>query len=993
MTRTSTPRRTQVPAIPEIDRSAEGIDRSLRAIKENLEVGYGRRGDPLDRFATLRDLRDGGIAGVAVDGRGGAIVTGPSGPGTGAPLPDGPTRPDYGDNDYTAPPKPQNVRARGMPPDTNPAMPPGQSSMGVVMVTWDSPGYGNHYYAEVYRMKRGDFPQDGQGNPLFAFANHGMNGNYAHGVDRGDGQINQIVTGFGVFAGIATGTIFVDTGLPELPTGGNELDQALNPGQYFYWVRFVSRAMVPGPLSDRSGAVLSINPARVLDAMTRNVTNTEIFRNLRGWLALGSPEASSGASILEYVEQEISDNLISNVWSVRMANRVDGMVWAAGFGLSLDTRRNDDGDWESLSTFLVNANQFAIMGPNTLGAGSIITHWQTLDSQRIRLTLSTSAHGFVAPFPGDPSPRQRAILMIPSGDIRTENPSDPDNPFITSIPYSPWAGAELEVVEVQGTIVTLTSDIDDRQPQNTNLPSFVGAPFGALQPQWQCALMPGSNIPFIVDTVRNVVGIRGRLIVDGLVRATEGEFNTLTANTAFIRTVQAEVVNANVVIGQRIIAGTPGQGPITPAQYNGISNYVIEMNNPAVSPFPLRFWKPSTGHTVFSVNQNADLFVGGHLTVGGNAVIANEAPLNTLNTLFSTGGPDGQGSSWAMWIGSKLAYGSAGQGRREDNGIMWVKSNGRAGMNADFFLGNNAMSLPALAAGNQSGSGFTETNNGPRATSMVLSAVTSNALRVRPLRNGQAALTMVQVSGICMRFRDGPGGSADGRSKRFRFKVQLVGSPGASFGTVVQDIEMDDYSPETWDYNLMGVVQVPAGDYYVRLDLVNVEPSKGEVSILQGWNAVAMQLTAGGGLSGDGVNSQYAAPAALPPLEIRGPDAEPNMILATEAIPAGRFVHVYIDKGAPGVRLADAVVGYAATGYVLEPAELGQFVEVHTDGQNTRLSGLTAGEVYALGTSGQVVTLASAPTAGSGHLLQRLGTAIGGTAMDVEIQPATERSA
>src|SRR5690606_20719189 len=113
-----------------------------------------------------------------------------------------------------------------------------------------------------------------------------------------------------------------------------------------------------------------------------------------------------------------------------------------------------------------------------------------------------------------------------------------------------------------------------------------------------------------------------------LVRGTTGEFNTLTANTAFIQKLQAEVVNANVVIAQRIIAGTTGYapGPITTSQYNTISNYILELNNPSgtASQFPLRFWKPGSGasSTVFSLSNQGNMFVGGHMSVGGSGVIS-----------------------------------------------------------------------------------------------------------------------------------------------------------------------------------------------------------------------------------------------------------------------------------------------------------------------------------------------------------------------------------
>lgn len=994
MSAKSTPRRTVVPAIPEIGQGGQdAIARALSAIKEAVEVGHGRRGDPQDRFATLRDLQDAGLARVVIDGRGGggAVLAPPAGPGTGAPLPTGPTRPNYGDGDFTPPPKPRNVRARGLPPDIN-VDPDSATSEGVVMVTWDPPEYGNHFYTEVYRMPRGATPQDGTGAPVLVLASNGFNPAYAYGVDNGSGSPNVFNGGFAVLPGTADGTIFVDDGLPELPEtlpGGDPVDAALNPGRYYYWVRFVSRAMVPGPLSDRAEGQLSINPARVLDAMTTRVTNTALFRNLRGWLALGSPEASSGASILEYIDNQIGEGAITSLWSLRMAQRVDGLVFTAGFGLGLETVRDANGDWRSLSTFLVNANQFAIMGANTLGGGSIITSWQTLDNQRLRFVLASAAHGFTVPDPTSTDPRQRATLMIPSGDIRTENPDDPDNPIITPIPYSQFAGIEVEVTAVNGNVVEVTSEIDLRQPRNPNtFPGFASAPSLSVPPEWQMALMPGTNIPFIVDTLRNVVGIRGSLIVDGLVRGVTGEFNNLIANTAFVRQLQAEVVNANVVIGQRIIAGTPGRGPIDAITYNGISNYIVELNNPVTNQFPLRFWKPSTGHTVFSLDNQANLFVGGHLSVAGSGVINGGGTAGT-DVIFSTGGDGADtgipglplGTKYALWIGQRQHYGQRGELRNEANGTFWVKSNGRAGFNADFFLGNNALALPSFTDEQGPGSPITLIpGRGRRATNLVESA-TSSGVRILALRNGQAAKTLVTVSGNLYKT------NTVGTEKRFSIRIGMAGSPG---GPIIEELglfEWDDYSPNSAPFNMSAVCNLPAGVYYVKLEVSNyTDTSSEKMSIAEGWVAVAMQLSA----TGSTVPPANDAPALLPGLAMETPmDQFVNDDGAPEAavfIPAGSFVNVYDDGGVPRVRLADASLDRRADGFVLASAELGERVAVLARGVNDRIAGLTAGTEYALShtTPGGLVALASASTT-SGHIRQVVGVALGPTALQVRI--------
>lgn len=54
---------TRVPNIPAIGDASnpDQVKRSLDALREAMEVGYGRRGEKLDRFVTLRELEGAGI--------------------------------------------------------------------------------------------------------------------------------------------------------------------------------------------------------------------------------------------------------------------------------------------------------------------------------------------------------------------------------------------------------------------------------------------------------------------------------------------------------------------------------------------------------------------------------------------------------------------------------------------------------------------------------------------------------------------------------------------------------------------------------------------------------------------------------------------------------------------------------------------------------------------------------------------------------------------
>jgi len=135
-------RKTESPAIP------EGGEDAIQAIKEGLEIGLGRRGNQLERFVTFRDLVDGGFS---VEGGAGKLrITGigdGDGDGGGGLFPGDPGGDvEIGDDDLTKPPRPVNVRARGL-------------SLDSIGVSWGPPGYNNHYYAEVFASRHDNWSQ------------------------------------------------------------------------------------------------------------------------------------------------------------------------------------------------------------------------------------------------------------------------------------------------------------------------------------------------------------------------------------------------------------------------------------------------------------------------------------------------------------------------------------------------------------------------------------------------------------------------------------------------------------------------------------------------------------------------------------------------------------------------------------------------------------------------------------------------------------------
>jgi hypothetical protein len=1006
----SSPRKTVVPAIPAVtNANPKEVTQALTALKEATEVGFGRRGDPLDRFVTVRDLKEGGLARVNIASGVAALAPpddgGSGGGDDGADLFD-PGDPDFGQNDYTPPPAPTNVQVHHIAPSG-------------LMVTWNPPDYSNHAYAEVFRK-----PEAGrtlQGDPIPPTFNLGLlpNPNKPVGPDNMHPD----------FAGRADGTIFTDADLARLDAAGvDPLGEALEPTTYYYWVRFVSTAQVPGPYAPVNGASgqLSIDPALVLGLLITNVTNTPLYRELVGqyfntnsfdpimqaggvtnyiasldnvlhgeinqqliriigvsdvnpgtptliqrlsnvegiaaadhanllelnawqaaltqaaartdtlstiivsyfrdsqfayfsvgtdvsgqlsqgdtftitgtgqlapanghtvtvdhiqsgnlifvaitpdnngflpllptaifncgsiaWSTPGAgfidfvasvydniwvsvdPETVLGqrlqtidghiADLIANVQQLVSvqaniDGTLEAMWSVQMREVTQsGLVYAAGFGLGLSTELNEDGTFSTTSTFLVNANQFAVMG--TGAGGAIITDFVS-SGANATVTLQTANHGIRV---GDDPNHPNTVVFAITDTFGQEN--------LNPLAALGIAGMECQVVSVSGANVTV---------HRTDNGSFSGVYHG-LAP-YKNALMPAPSIPFIIDTTHNVVGIRGKLVVDGLVRATEADFDVLTAQTAFIQQLQAEVVNANVVIAQRLIAGAAGSGAITPGQYQAISNYIIELNNPVTSNFPLRYWKPSnpdpTTNTAFAVDRLGNLFVGGNLSVGGDGVIATDG-----TNVTSIGGDGAPGSGrFAMWIGPRANYGTHGEGRTEANGAFWVRDDAqRAGFNGDLFLGDSGLILPVLTGPNTQGANLVGVGGeNPRADSIVQTVVSSQRINVKPSRSGGPSKVLVIVSGTVA--TQSTGGNDH---KGYLFKATLAGSNASlgyddTSGALIQETVVDDFAPECWPFTLMGVVTVPAGQYWVRLNMKTT--AQAPFSIIKNWNVLAMHV-------------------------------------------------------------------------------------------------------------------------------------------------------
>ena len=308
---------------------------SQQELKESLEIGLRRRGDPLDGWVTYRDLDRAGL----IDGRGvgrGAVIVRPGRSVAGddgvSPIPP----PDFGENDLTRPPAPENVRARGL----------SNTSIGVA---WNPPGYNNHAYSEIFAsfqplwsVVAESFNPDapvGPGNQTQFLMGRASDTSFLHsnlGATIPDIRISGEIVGFsrdpaifvflsgdltglfsvddrvylrseetwngngaeGVIAGINFDvnndrTIVALVGAPEFddpPAGAelvaildeDELDEALSPRKIYYWVRFVSTARVAGPVQSQEGipGQVMLDSREIMNILTGRIRSSQLANDL-----------------------------------------------------------------------------------------------------------------------------------------------------------------------------------------------------------------------------------------------------------------------------------------------------------------------------------------------------------------------------------------------------------------------------------------------------------------------------------------------------------------------------------------------------------------------------------------------------------------------------------------------------------------------------------------------------------------------------------------
>lgn len=114
-----------------------------------------------------------------------------------------------------------------------------------------------------------------------------------------------------------------------------------------------------------------------------------------------------------------------------------------------------------------------------------------------------------------------------------------------------------------------------------------------------------------------------------------------------------------------------------------------------------------------------------------------------------------------------------------------------------------------------------------------------------------------------------------------------------------------------------------------------------------------------------------------------GIGADVAVIEASEGLAAGDFVNIWNDAGSARCRKADAATaGKEAHGFVLASVTSGTPATVYFEGTNDQVSGQTPGPVYLSAATPGAAT--ATPPGTAGQVVQRVGVAVGATAINVE---------
>lgn len=237
---TDTGKATALPSIPNVPRTDDArVNQFLSAIKQTLETWGGDRGNSLDSAVTWRELIEKQFAKVDETQTASSIV--PSWFGQNGSV-QGTDSVFFG-----IPPAPTGLTAEG--------------AFANIILSWDTPPYGNHSYTEIWRS-----------------------------------SVNNL--GTAQLVGMAAGAVYVDN------VGGN--------ASYYYWLKFVSTSAVKGPFNATEGVLgkTSLDPAFILETLSGQLHDSQLNKDLSGRIELITADASVPGSVnarISETQQELID--------------------------------------------------------------------------------------------------------------------------------------------------------------------------------------------------------------------------------------------------------------------------------------------------------------------------------------------------------------------------------------------------------------------------------------------------------------------------------------------------------------------------------------------------------------------------------------------------------------------------------------------------------------------------------------------------------------
>jgi hypothetical protein len=325
-----------------------------------------------------------------------------------------------GSGDLTVPEQPTNFTVTGL--------------FNAILLTWGSSASSNYAYTEIWRIMAWDNVNAFQQDDVVYYVTDG------HAYQAVQGSVGEIPAsnptywtdlGTDIIGNASLVATSIATGFTDIPP-----NTSLS-ATYYYWIRFISTAGIAGPFDSTAGTpgstadepdyLMSIISGEIEKSDLAQALQTEInsagsfpeWSNTEDYVA-GNTVQYNGHIYLCLLDHEVADegpqipsssptywedigtittvtDLIGSTtsqviqFSDQYTVKIDNNGYVTGFGLS-----TEDVDGVPFSRFLVNADQFAVINPNTnqQAITSLARGTSPLPSGKYRVTANVTSHPF-----------------------------------------------------------------------------------------------------------------------------------------------------------------------------------------------------------------------------------------------------------------------------------------------------------------------------------------------------------------------------------------------------------------------------------------------------------------------------------------------------------------------------------------------------------------------------------------------------------------------